>query len=112
MRIVDRKTFLAMPAGTIFAQGKQWYFGNLEVKGGTIGENDFGYFDPCWVDAHESGEAVARLDEMLSTGRSYPMTDGFGRDGSFEDDAIFMIFERDDLIRFRKHIDIAIKIQE
>lgn len=41
MRIVDRKTFLAMPAGAVFAKYRPCMFGEWSVKGDTIGANDF-----------------------------------------------------------------------
>ena len=33
MRIVDRETFLALPAGTVFCKFEPDIFGNLEIKG-------------------------------------------------------------------------------
>lgn len=35
MRIVDRKTFLAMPIGTVFSKYEPCVFGNLCIKGET-----------------------------------------------------------------------------
>ena len=108
MKIVNRETFLKLPEGTIFAKGKPWYFSGLSIKADSL-PNDFIYLDPHWVDAHDSGEAANRLDEMLATGCSYPMQDDFGRDGCFDDEDIFMIFERDDLLKLRDFIDSALE---
>ena len=115
MKILSRESFLKLPEGTIFAKGEPWFFGNLSIKGDSMyfdsGGNDFIYLDPHWVDAHDSGEAMARLDEMLATGCSYPMEDAFGRDGCFEDDAVFMVFEREDLTKLKRYIESALVLE-
>lgn len=114
MKIVDRKTFLDLPEGTIFASGKRWVFGGLCVKGESLifdTGNDYTFNDPHWVDADDSGEAIDRLEEMLQNGVSYPMEDAYGRDGCFESEEIYMIFETDDLVKLRSYIDTAIAVQ-
>lgn len=98
MRIVNRETFLTLPEGTAYCKGKRWAFDGLCFKGDSRG-NDWSYIHPEWVDANDSGEAFDRLEEMLSQGASYPMNTAYGRDGCFDDEDIFMIFEADDLDR-------------
>lgn len=109
MKVVDRKAFLALPEGTIYCKGVQWDFHSLCVKGETWG-SDWTYWCPEWIDANDSSEAMNRLDEMLATGASYPMDDAYGRDGCFEEDAVFLIFEPDDLRRLSKFIMEAIQL--
>lgn len=96
VRIVDRKTFLSLPAGTAYCKGKKWYFESLAFKGESL-PNDWLYIDPAWVDANDSGEAFDRLEEMLESNVSYPMETDCRRDGLFDEAAVFMVFEDNDL---------------
>lgn len=107
MRVVDRKTFIGLPVGTIFCKGKPWVFGSLCIKGESL-QNDWFYCDPSWVDAHDSGQAFARLEEMLAAGAAYPGEDAESRDGCFDNDEIFLVYELSDLIRLEKAIQTAI----
>lgn len=105
MRIVDRATFLAMPAGTIFAKmGKQMpgqpnlTYGDVAIKGDTISndyvvQNLFTWFEGTtdtlsWMDTMFrmfEGEESATLDYDFS-----------GRDGLFEQEQLFAVWSRDD----------------
>lgn len=107
MRVVDRKTFLTLPAGTIYCKGVQWAFDGLCIKDDSLG-NDWIYLDMAWASAHDSGEAVDILEKSLETGSSFACEDAFGRDGCFDDDAVFLIFETGDLLSLRSRIDDAI----
>lgn len=107
MRVFSRADFLKMPAGTIYAKGVRWAFGGLNIKGESLG-TDWLALDPCWVSARDGGEAIDRLEEMLETSASHPGADAFSRDGYFEADAIFLVFERADLEALRVHIDAAL----
>lgn len=110
MRVVDRATFLALPPGTIYCKGVRWAFEGLNVKQETAGSNDWYALDPAWVDGHDSGECIDRLEEMLAKGASYPMQDSACRDGLFDADAVFLIFERADLLTLRAWIDAALTV--
>lgn len=109
MRVVNRETFLKLPAGTVYAKGVPWSFNSLCFKGESLG-NDWYEHDPAWVEANDSGEAFDRLERMLHQGASYPMEDAEGRDGLFDADAIFLIFEKADLEKLRGLIDNAISV--
>jgi len=113
MKILSRADFMELPAGTIYAKGQPWCFGNINIKGDTIYTPkpiDWCYLDPCWIEAHDSGEAGDRLDEMAATGASYPMQESFGRDGCFDDDDLFLVFERDDLVSLLDHVSNALTV--
>jgi hypothetical protein len=110
MRIYRRKEFLQLPEGTFYAKGKPWYFGPLEIKHDTTDYGDWWSLDPCWIAANNSGEAVDRLDQMLDKGSSFPMEDAISRDGLHEEDALFLVFEKDDLRGLRDMIDKAISL--
>ena len=109
MKIVNRKTFLQMPSGTIFAKGNKWFFESLCIKGDSL-HNDFYCLDPAWIDSEDDRQQFDRLDEMLSTGCSFPIESSESRDGLFDDDALFLIFELDDLLVMKKHIELAIGV--
>ena len=98
MRVVDRKTFLAMPAGTIYAKGEPWAFGNIMQKGETLASDDWIMTDFGNVDGQSSEEVFDRLEKMLATGVSFLISRDTSRDGLFEPDAIFLIYEFDDLV--------------
>ncbi len=111
MKVLNRDDFLKLPEGTIFVKGESWSFDSLSIKGDSIhfhGGNDFFYLDPHWVEANGSGEAFNCLDKMIATGCSYPMQSSFGRDALFDYDAIFMVFEHDDLLQLQQFIETAI----
>lgn len=116
MRIVDRLTFLDLPEGTVYAQGERWVFQPLHIKGETHhpASDDFSgswyALDPCWIEAKDSGHADECLDEMLKNGVSYPMQASQTSDSQYERDALFLVFERDDLVKLRDLIDQAIEV--
>lgn len=115
MKIVDRVTFLTLPTGTVYAKGEPWVFGSLSIKDDSIPADasfcgDWFYLDPAWIDADTSEVAFERLDEMQAKGTSYPMETAVGRDGLFDQKDIFLVFERDDLLKLRGMIDTAIAV--
>lgn len=99
MRIVDRKTFMDMPLGTVFAEIEEpWAIGSLSVKVENSGDIDFYETNFTWVDASDSGQAMDRLEEMLEDPNvSYPVDRAIGRNGLFNRDAVYLIYEPDDI---------------
>lgn len=112
MRVVDRKTFLELPEGTVYCKGEEWSFDGLTFKFETCGTNDWWSMDPAWVDGKDPIECVDRLEEMKNDGASYPMQISIGRDGCFDKDAMFLVFEREDLLKLRDLIDKGISASE
>lgn len=111
MKLLNREQFLKMPAGTIFAKGKPLYFHGLEIKFETTQYNDYWSLDPAWIDSNDLNEADKYFDEMLTKGASYPMDNGISRDGLFEEDAIFLVWEKNDLVLLKEYIENAIKLE-
>lgn len=107
MRVYNRDDFLKLPAGTLYAKGVQWAFDGLMVKADTWGD-DWVCLNVQDIEAFDSGENCARLDEMLEAGASYPMNDAYGRDGYFDKDAVFLVYERDDLLKLQNLISAAL----
>lgn len=115
MRIFRRAAFLNLPAGVIFAKGKPWYFETLSRKDETIHDQgrpiDWYYQDLVNIDmGADSGEWHDRLDHMLEYGSSQPMEDAVGRDGCFDDEDLFLVFEPADLVNLQVIIAEALKI--
>jgi hypothetical protein len=106
MRVVNRQDFLRLPAGTIYCKGVQWAFDGLCIKGDSLG-NDWVYLDMAGPDASDSGEATDILGKSLNDKTSFRSETSYGRDGCFDDDAVFLIFESEDLDRLRAFIDAA-----
>jgi hypothetical protein len=101
MRIVDLQTFRELPVGTVYAKFKPNYFGDLCVKGDTW-EHDFLTADLCCcVESNGSEDLFDKLDRMVKEGVSLPLDfDYYGRDGMFEPDQLFAVYERADVEQF------------
>lgn len=110
MRIVRRAEFMRLPAGTAFQKGKRWYWGGLCFKTDDVYSNDWRYVTVDDVDADDSGEAFERLEEMLSAGTSYPMADASTRDGCFDDEDLFLIYDAEDLTKIEEMFASAIVV--
>ena len=99
MKIVDRQTFLALPEETLFSKYKPSYFEEIAIKGETWG-NDFLYqviVDP--IKCHDSGELGDILDDSALNGTSFDLDfDCCGRDGLFDDDQLFAVWEKKDVL--------------
>lgn len=108
MKVYRLDEFRKLPEGTLFCEAEPWVFGTLHVKGETW-EHDFLLRDLQSIEAHDSGEWGRRLEEMLEEGASYPINDAYGRDGSFNEKALFLVYEREDLLELRRAIDEALE---
>lgn len=110
MKVVDRETFLKCPEGTIYCKGGEWYFDQLHVKGETwnndtgIGLGDWVYLNPSWPAGKNSEECFNILENSLKTRESFKGDQDWGRDGSFDPDDLFLIYELDDLQKLEKLI--------
>ena len=99
MKIINRKTFLALPAGTVFSKYETGAFGPLTIKCSSDYGNDFlvQYIADA-IKCTGSEDFVGRLDASEATGESMPMDfDCIGRDGCFEDWQLFAVWERADV---------------
>jgi hypothetical protein len=116
MKIYRRADFLKLPAGIIFCKGEPFCWENIHIKGDSIYNdldptyNDWFEIDPCTVASRGSSQEMERLEDMLENGTSFPMSEGSGRDGCFEKDAIFLVWEETDLHILADWINKAIQI--
>jgi len=104
MRIYTKKEFLKLPEGTFFAKGVQWCIDGFCIKGESL-ENDFYYTNLISIDSFDSRQLADRQEEMLEKGTSYPLEESEIRDGMFDDEDIFLAFEKYDLIKIKEHIN-------
>ena len=87
---------MKLPEGTIFSSGERYDFFNLLVKGESW-EVDFTESDLIDIDSFSSEERYDRLVEMDEKGCSYPMNRSYRRDGLFDDEMIYLVYEKEDL---------------
>lgn len=103
MRLVKRPEFMQLPAGTLFAPMQQkWVFGTLSVKGDTSQHGDeigdFLKLGLTWIEGDGFSEVTDRLEEMLADSTvSYPLQSGYGREGLFDNDMVYLIYEPADV---------------
>lgn len=109
MRIVNRKTFLQLPAGTVFSKYSPCIFGDLSIKGDTV-SNDFLVQDIVGsIDSETDSGYYDKINASEKDGVSLKMDfDVMGRDGLFDDDQLFAIWERDDVIGLRDRLKDAL----
>lgn len=109
MRIVDRKAFLSLPSGTVYAKAETppaYDFGPIEIKGETVAGVDFysqrliGNFEGTsdsddWFDAY---------DAMVAGEARKPNFEIEGRDALFDDGQLFAVFDDEDVQRLIKRL--------
>lgn len=107
MKIVDRKTFLALPGETLYSEYDPCNFGPLQIKSDTVGANDFLTQQIAdAVQCNNSAEFSSILFEAQRTGASFSMDfDYLGRDGIFDDDQLFAIWEPADVAALIARLD-------
>lgn len=102
MKIIDRATFLAMPAETLFAKYEPCCFGDLTIKLETTAHgNDFYEQDliPWFLGTNDSGQWFDTLERVQAGEQSPPLDFDFsGRDGLYDEDQLFAVFEYNDVV--------------
>jgi len=98
MRVYTRQDFLDLPEGTIFCKGVKWNFDGLCIKGKTW-PNDFIFRDLTIIDSSGSNDCFDKLEDSITNGSSYPLNEAYARDGSFDSESLYLVFDSDDLIR-------------
>lgn len=106
MKIVDRKTFLAMPSGTVYCQCADHYaWSGIRVRRETCKMDtpgDWFELELTNIEADSSHQLFDRYEEMHEQGTSYPLDlEGVGRDGLFDREALFLVYEAEDVRKLR-----------
>lgn len=109
MKIVKLKEFLALPQGTIFAKYEPRTIGELQIKGESLDHDDFYCADFSCIEANDSGELDDRLENMENNGGEYPLQVIEGRDGLYEKDQLFMVYDNNDVALIIKHLSTLLK---
>lgn len=122
MRIVDRKTFLALPPGTVFATWDPCVFGDLCILTGVIegclggGPIDFRY--TSIVDSLGDQPIGAEyafdtpIDVLLALDAGSEVPTDFGnesRDGLFDLEQRYAIWDRSDVWRLIARLKLALQ---
>jgi hypothetical protein len=104
MKIINRKTFLAMPEGILFSryQAQGFSFGELCIKAETFSHGVVGdfYFQriASSIRFDNSDEFFSIVADAHISGNSIPMDfDCQDRDGLFEDGQLFAVWEERDV---------------
>jgi hypothetical protein len=114
MKIVDRQTFLAMPVGTVYAKFSPLSFGDVCIKDETVSHDgkmiDWWYVDFTSIDSTDTNDWMNKLEDARIHGTSVPMDfETISRDGLFDADQLFAVFERADadalIARLERAID-------
>lgn len=111
MKIVDRKTFLSMPANTLFSKYEPCCFYMLSIKGEKAGDNDF-YTNTIAdsIDSSSSGDFIDILVEAQKTGCSIDMDFNTEcRDGLYDDNQLFAVWEKEDIINLIKRLNECLR---
>jgi hypothetical protein len=112
MRIVNRKEFLALPSGTIFLKYAPINFGELCIKGGTTTSDDFFYVPIPSADCFDTAEFCelfgnAQKDNLFSIPLDFETE---SRDGLWDQDQLFAVFEKKDIKQFIKVLKMALTV--
>lgn len=117
MRIVDLKTFLAMPEGTVFMKYDPCGFTDLGIKADGFGYNgDFWYVD--LTSPHFAGEGGSddwtEILDAAEKGKPTPPLDleTVSRDGLYRADQLFAVYERQDIEAIIVRLQRALKDAE
>lgn len=110
MKIVNLQQFLAMPEETLFSKYEPCHFDGLEIKVGNCGERDFITQQIAdAIECHDIGDFAAKLDDAKDTGVSLSMDFNMAsRDGCFEGEQLFAVWERADLEALIKRLQVCL----
>lgn len=94
MKIVDQKTFLSLPPETLFSKYSPCYFEQVCIKGETRGDDFLVQQISDAVNSTAYEDFTETLTRALTTGESIPLNfESQGRDGLFEEDQLFAVWE-------------------
>jgi hypothetical protein len=108
MKIVDRKTFLALPPETLFSKyggPESCVIGELLIKGETW-TNDFLYQEIVdSVNTDSGGDAYEIIERAEKSGESFAMDfNCLSRDGLFDQDQLFLVWEKADVDALKERL--------
>jgi hypothetical protein len=109
MRLVNRKEFLSMPAGTLFCKFNSPNFEELQVLVSSSGSNDFiasSFHDA--IDTRQHGNYTDAAFALEESGKIEMDFTDCTRDGLYEDDQMFAVWERADVVKLIERLKEAL----
>jgi len=114
MQIVNLTEFRALPSGTLFMKYDPCVFEGLSVKGATW-ETDFLYADiTTEIECSGTTEMIDIMNEAENDSKvSIPIDfDCYGRDGCFQDNQLFAVYEKHDCANLIQKIQSSMQESE
>ena len=101
MKIVDYKTFVSLPKGTLYRETEPCTFGELQIKQETINEGrDWFLTRLDYIKESNSSDDFLECYKQMENGQSLNL-DIYckERDGMFDYDRKFLVYENKDVIK-------------
>lgn len=111
MKIIRLQEFLNMPPGTVFSKYGHCYMEGFDIKTMNIGDRDFVSQELLMpVKSQGSGEMSAILHSAAENGNSFQLDlfESTSRDGCFDEDQLFAIWERQDVAALIGRLTLAL----
>ena len=109
MKIVDYKTFISMPEGTLYAEYKPCYFGELYVKGETINDGNDWFLSRTKESWQGDEQFVDQCELMVAGNELRGDYDIQERDGMFDYNRMFLVYDKTDIQDLINHLTKLIK---
>lgn len=98
MKIVNRGIFMSLPENTLFSKYEPCCFEHLHIKGDNCGSDFLAQQINDAIECNDSGEFTDKLDDAMANDTSVDMDfDCMGRDGCFDEDQLFAVWEPPDV---------------
>jgi len=107
MRIVTRKQFMKLPIGTVFSYYEPCVFRDLLIKVSDDKQwpTDFLYDDLIGAVKNKGSDDFSEKCRRMELGESLPVDFEYtGREGLFEDEQLFAVYEKDDVEQLIKRL--------
>ena len=115
MKIINKQEFYKLPSGTLYSDYDPCVFHGLKIKGDTIAHDDtprdFCYEDLIGnVKSGSSDELFDILDDAENHKTNFPLDfDSEERDGMYDEDSLYAIYDNDDVLGLIKRLKLLIK---
>lgn len=107
MKILNRKEFLLLPENTLFAKYHPCVIGELAIKGETFGNDFYVQSIADSIEANDTGEFIEKL-AAAENGEDIRLDlNCEGRDGMFDDDQLFMVYDKQDVEAIIKRLSVC-----
>jgi hypothetical protein len=111
MKILNLQQFLMLPENILYTKfdNGSFKFSDIAIKDKSLKE-DWWFQDLMEIEAYSTGEIYSALSNSVNKGTSFSLDlDYVSRDGLYEEEQLFAVFEKDDVIslieRFKVTLD-------